>query len=235
MKITIIIPTYNKWSLTVSRLMELSHYCSNVYEVVLVDDASTEPFTQLDFWKDRSPWKLVYERIMTNKGFGFSMNLGAALATGDVFVFLSNDVVIKKDFIPEIERQLEINKHPILMGTELLKHNTGWNMIGDVVVPYLHGWFLACSRDVWNVLGGFDHKTYGLSDYEDIDLSLTAIENNIMLVVLQDQDLKHKTAQTFGYTPERLARTKSNQVHFIQKWQSKIGGLSAKIRSITGG
>jgi len=237
MNVSVIIPTFNKWNLTVSRLMELSHYCSDIYEVVLIDDASTEPFTQLSLWEERSPWKLQYSRNKMNFGFGLSMNLGASLATGDVFVFLSNDVEVKKDFVPEIRRQIDMHDCPILMGAEVLTRNTGWNTIDDLVVPYPHGWFIACHRDVWEVLGGFDYETYGLSDFDDIDLGLTAIDNNIMLVQLENQSLRHLVARSFGYNPERLARTKSNQKKFIQKWRSRIdvGGLSAKVRSITGG
>ena len=235
MKISVIIPTHNNWRLTNARLHELHQSCKNkIYEVILIDDASSEEFEHLKFWREAATWRTVFDRNVRNMGFGFSMNSGAARATGDIFVFLSNDVKVKASFTKEIRTAVKENPN-ILMGAELLKYNTGWNVIGGEVVPYLNGWFLACPKPVWELLGGFDHPIFGLSDYEDIDICLSAIENNIMLHELQNVKLKHLVAQSFGYTPERRERTERNKKAFIEKWEDKLKGeLSEKVRAITG-
>ena len=216
MKISIIIPSYNKWELTNQRLIELNQWCGDrIHQVVLIDDASEEAFGHLNFWKEVLPW--VYYRNETNMGFGKSMNKGAEIATGDIFVFLSNDVLIRSDFTQEITQLISANKE-ILIGAELLQHDTGWNVFNNTIIPYLHGWFLACHRDVWEKLGGFDWELYGASDYEDIDLCVAAHQNNIMLVQLKNQVLKHLVARTFGYTDERRERTEGNKIKFAKKW-----------------
>lgn len=239
MKISVIIPTYNKWTLTGQRLMELMHFCGDrIYEIVLIDDASVDKFLCLDYWKANSPWKIIFDRNMHNQGFGFSMNSGANRATGDILVFLSNDVEIKRDFTIELFKWIKdsiVANRPILVGAEFLYHDTGWNVIDGMTIPYLNGWFLSCHRNVWKTLGGFDHNLYGISDYEDLDLSLTAVDNDIMLVQLKNHGFRHLGAQSFGYNETRLARTKSNQNHFIQKWRPKMTEeLCAKISRITG-
>ena len=216
MKISIIIPSYNKWELTNQRLIELNQWCKkDLYQVVLIDDASEEQFGHLNFWKEVLPW--VFYRNEKNMGFGLSMNKGAEIATGDVFVFLSNDVKISGNFITEIVKVINDNQD-VLIGAELLQHDTGWNVFNNTIVPYLNGWFLACHRNVWEKLGGFDWELYGASDYEDLDLCVAAHQNNIMLVELRNKVVRHLVAKTFGYTDERRERTEQNRVKFAKKW-----------------
>lgn len=222
MKISIIIPSYGKWHLTVNRLMELKRLCSgHDLEIVLIDDCSPEPFELLDFWKENTTWDIQYHRHTKNLGFGYSMNAGTWVATGDVYVFLSNDVIIQKDFIPEM---LRFVNDSTLIGHELVEFG-GWNEFQvdglPAVVPYLGGHFLACHRDVWAKIG-FDVETYGKYAFEDVDLAAQCFMNNIVLVTLDKSNFRHMVGQTAKYDADRDRITRENRQKFIDKWKGVL-------------
>ena len=223
MKVSIILLTHNHWELTHARLWEIYSRLEDVYEVILVDDNSTdvEVAGGISWWLDdmKLPYKLRYIRNNKNMPFGYSMNKGATAADGDVYVFICNDVQITGNFIPQILGVLAEDDR-VLIGNRLLDYDTGWNTFNGVVYPYLEGYMLACTANIWDEIGGFDYKTFNPMDVEDIDLSTTALSKNIRLHSLDSSKMKHLVAQTYGYTPERLEITKRNKEKFRLKWCS---------------
>lgn len=91
---------------------------------------------------------------------------------------------------------------------------------------------LACTDTIWRSLGGFDPR-YGTSDYEDVDLSTTALDLGYRLIPLNCKHLKHLVAQSFGYNETRLERTKHNREVFFQKWQDKLIDLQNRSHHLT--
>jgi GT2 family glycosyltransferase len=225
--ISIILPFYNHWDLTHQRLMECHKFLPDDVEIILVNDASTE--TDCDggvaFWqKAENRQKIRYIKNKENLGFGGSMNRGAKFAEGDILIFLSNDVIISGNFVEQIKKEIE-NEKDILIGGRIIYWRAGWNEIShnglDFVVPYAEGWLVACTKKVWDNLGGFD-LLYGKYAFEDIDLSTKAIELGYRLVGLASPYLKHIGAQTAGYTEERMQITIDNKEKYIEKWKDKF-------------
>jgi GT2 family glycosyltransferase len=154
-----------------------------------------------------------------NRGFGPANNQGAEIARGDVLVFLSNDVVLRGDYVTPIEDRLS-QSPDVLIGAQLYNYDTGWNRFNGRTIPYLAGWCLACTLKTWRVLGGFDER-YVPCDYEDIDLSMTAAENSIELAEIT-LPLEH----AFGQSAQSLAGgrgavTYRNRDLFMEKWALK--------------
>jgi GT2 family glycosyltransferase len=145
------------------------------------------------------------------------MNRGIALATGDITIVLSNDVrILSKLFIPTVLREFERNPN-ILLGGELYTQDTGWNKFADdVVIPYVEGWCVIGNSDFFSV-NQFD-TIYGSSDFEDVDLSMQAVDDGYELHKLPDGLIKHLGAKTYGYTDERRKRTIRNKKLFSEKW-----------------
>src|SRR3990167_5648625 len=110
MKTTIVIPMFNMWQLTHARLMDLYNFAPRGCEIVIVDDASTEKDCQtgLAWWQKaaREDLPIRYKRNEENMGFGQSCNIGAWYVRGDALVFLSNDVIVRGDFITQIREIL---------------------------------------------------------------------------------------------------------------------------------
>lgn len=226
-KFSIIIPYYNRWDLTHQRMAELFKYLPIEHEIVLVNDASTQSDceTGVGFWQKHIKRHIIlYTKNEENLGFGRSMNRGALIATGDVLVFLSNDVYVRKPFVDAINSILDQDEN-VLIGGEVIDFDSGWNGLDGKIVPYCNGWLVACTKDVWYKIGGFDGQ-YGKFDYEDVDLSCTALSKMIKLKSLPDGLFQHMGSQTINtLNVNRAEQTYKNRDLFVQKWTGKLGFL----------
>ena len=226
MLVSIIVPFFNNWSLTHQRMMELYNKVQyEPCEIILVNDASTD--REIDdgvgFWQKFSNSKhlIRYVKNEVNQGFGYAMNRGASIANGEVVVLLSNDVQIFDDFVAEVVTLLQENDK-YFIGGEVLWHDTGWNRIGDTIVPYANGWLLACTKSAWLDIGGFD-LAFGKFDAEDLDLSISAVKRGYILKALEKSKLKHIGGATiYKLYPDRQEYTKRNIQYLKEKWEGKL-------------
>jgi len=217
--VSIVVPVWNRCDLTLQLLSGLRRFYSirPQVEIVIVDNGSADgTIALLAAWKRNLGGRLVVARNDANRGFGPANNQGAALAKGDVLIFLSNDVVPLGDFLTPLVGVFA-RKPTALAGAQLLDFDTGWNCFDGRVISYLAGWCLACTRATWAALGGFDER-YTPCDYEDMDLSYAAQRQGRELVAL-DLPLRH----TFGQTAMRLPggrelHTVRNRDRFVAKW-----------------
>jgi len=228
MKVSIIIPFYNLWNMTHQRLMELFKYVPEPLEIVLVDDCSTDLDCKSGMaWWQKSPIQhdVKYVWNKENIGFGGSNNRGAKAATGDILIFLSNDVVISGDFVPRIVQILQENKD-VIIGGRIIYWDSGWNTLdiygNKTIIMYPEGWLIACTKEMWNRIGGFD-RIYGKFDAEDIDIGAWAVYNDIPLIDLESPYLNHISGQTiYKIYPDRMDYTKRNIIALKQKWTSLL-------------
>lgn len=240
MKMGIITPFYNRWDLTHRLMMQLYLNMPDWVEIYLVDDASNEEgiLGGIAWWqKQAARHKIYYIKNIENHGFGYSMNKGckAAINQGgcDAVVLLSNDVEVYNDFATPLRTQLEENP-TYLIGGELLYNDTGWNVLPNCcVIPYANGWFLGCTAETWQDIGGFDMR-YGKFDYEDIDLSLTAmLKGHRIEPIKPPAKLKHLGGQTiYALYSDRMERTRKNQRIFIEKWSGQCKEIKEKVYGI---
>jgi len=131
-----------------------------------------------------------------NGGFGYGMTMGAKVAKGDYIVFLNSDVILQDDFNSMID-YMETNKNVGMIAPQLVDINgkvqdsyrktiTPWNFLLRHVERFLHiehnmkrfqpiivdwviGAFMLTKREYFNMVGGFDYKTYFMY-VEDMDL-----------------------------------------------------------------
>ena len=234
MKFSFVVPFLNKWGLTHRCLTEFYvHLANENIEVILVDDASTDMdcTTGAAWWMEKAnPFSIKILKHNENGGFGKSMNDGAEIATGDVLIFYSNDVRMSDNFLPEL-LQLIAKDNKVLIGNEVIYYPGGWNEFDvdgkHIVIPYANGWFLACTREVWNKLGGFDYETFGRFDYEDIDLSTRAYELGYNVVALNSQKIvhAHQGSTISSLNIDRVANTQKNRAKFFAKWGSRLADI----------
>ena len=233
--ISIIIPYYGKWELTHARLLDLYRYAPDNCEVVLINDASSQSDceTGAGWWQKNSKKHTIrYYKNRENLGFGGSHNMGARLAKGDIFIFLSNDVIMSGDVITPIERILTSNPKTLACG-KIIYWAAGWNEFvvngKGFVIPYAEGWLLATTRDGWKELGGFDPR-YGKYDYEDVDLSMTALDLGYDISATTNPPVKHLGGATVStVTKDRQAHTIANRQVFIEKWQDRFEDIFQKL------
>lgn len=131
-----------------------------------------------------------------NGGFGYGMTMGANVAKGEYIVFLNSDVLLKSDFSSMVN-YMKKNKNVGMIGPELVDVNgivqdsyrkfvTPWNFFlrhvkrlmhvekdqkktEPIVVDWVIGAFMFTKKAYFDMVGGFDYKTYFMYQ-EDMDL-----------------------------------------------------------------
>lgn len=227
LSMSIITPVWNQSHLT-SRFLT-GHWGIyegwNGIEWVIIDNGSTDDTpTVLGHWKQIMGDKLKVITLPENIGFGPGNNQGVKVATGDIFVFLSNDVrtgrvIGKKDegYISLVREAVQSNKNA-LYGPELFSHDTGWNTFEDVgPIPYVAGWCVIAARSLWKKIGPWDER-FIPCDYEDMDLSFNAAKLGYPLVHIS-LPLLHDSGKSAEKLPGgRLQITLENRKRFMEKW-----------------
>lgn len=219
--VSLIVPVYNNWGGTHQLLSDIRQKCSGVSEVIVLDDCSPDEdvFNGMAFWNRLGVLPLKIRRNEKNLGFTKNANLGLRVANGDIKVLISTDVrIYSQVFISSIINLL--SKGKALVGGVLYDRDTGWNTIDGKVYPYLEGWMLATTSDGWKELGYFDER-FNPGDFEDVDLSTSALKFGYELKVVPSSSVSHLGGRSFGYTESRLERTKRNQELFKEKWSGR--------------
>lgn len=108
MQLSIIIINYNTFQLTVNCIQSIKDKLTGLsYEIILVDNASTE--CDAGLFLERFPG-IVLIKSETNTGFAGGNNLGVAWATGDYLLLLNSDTELINN-APEICYDY-IRQHP---------------------------------------------------------------------------------------------------------------------------
>lgn len=214
--ISIILTVFNKGELVTNFFSRNVHQMAP-HEYILVDNGSRRrTAAKLDFLAARENIQVIHNN--DNLGFGVANNIGAEAAHGDILVFTQPDVHLLGDITLPLATHVEDGA---LYGHVLFDYDTGWNVFqngeGRVVVPYLAGYFLACTPTTWSQIGGFD-PIYWPADFEDVDLSLTATKKGIPLRTLPFQIEHPHFGSTWAQFDDRKSYTIKNQQRFMDKW-----------------
>lgn len=219
MKVSFVIPVFNNFHLINDLLVNIRDH-SAPDEILVVDDCSNDPTTLdgLAFWSHNYNVK-VY-RPLENLHFLKASNYGVSKATGDAICLISSDVKIEVDLAKLVRELLELDPK-LFIGGIVYRDTTGWNEFDKKIFPYAEGWLLCCLKSAWEELGGFDEQ-FAPHDFEDVDISTTAVEKGYTLVSLDCRQIRHLGAQTIGYTDARRELTERNREKFRAKWMTLI-------------
>src|SRR3989344_6288685 len=104
-KISVIIPTYNEENVIVECLESLNKQTYNNYEVIVVDDGSTDDTVKVvsHITNHQSLITLLKQK---HKGPGSARNLGAKHAKGEVLVFVDSDMTFATDFLEKLVKPI---------------------------------------------------------------------------------------------------------------------------------
>ncbi|WP_025750936.1 glycosyltransferase family 2 protein [Priestia megaterium] len=99
-KVSIVMPTYNKYHQTSLSLYGLSKqtFPHDEYEVILVDDASSDNTSNILKEVD-VPFKFKYIQMKQNKGRSSVRNIGINHAEGDLLIFLDGEMLAPPAFV----------------------------------------------------------------------------------------------------------------------------------------
>lgn len=162
--ISVIIPTYNEEKDIEECLDSLRKQTYDKIEIIVVDDGSTD--------KTRGivrKYKKVKIIEGEHKGPGFSRNLGAKNAKGEIIVLVDADMTFPEDYVEKLTRPIREGKS---IGTEEKKQyaknldniwSKCWGTYSKENLPNRGQIFRAILKKRFLDLGGFDSK-YGYAD-----------------------------------------------------------------------
>ena len=227
-KFSIVIPVYNEIAYTIKTLESIKRNSSD-YEIVFVDDASTDGTSgYLDSLKS-SNIKVIHHK--KRKGFTLSSNDGIKESSNEYIVLLNNDVLVPQDWLLLLEntfrsasRLLNVNKigfvGPVsnyVAGTQLRKIKeftldesnfepfaNAWSRDKlQLLYPaaFLSGFCLFSHRSVLEDVGLFDERfgEEGRSGFEDNQLIIRGYLKGYYSVVSEGTYVYH-----FGHKSSSL-------------------------------
>jgi GT2 family glycosyltransferase len=100
--ISVILVQYNNGALTVDAVRTLRDHATGRYEVIVVDNASSDQ--SLELVRRECP-EITLIANPRNTGFGAANDLAARRATGEILLFLNNDTLMQSDIVASAEEQ----------------------------------------------------------------------------------------------------------------------------------
>ncbi len=207
---SIIIPLYNRPQEIDELLDSLTKQTNNQFEVIVVEDGSTE---KSDFIVEKygSKLNLVYFE-KSNSGPGLTRNEGAKRAKGDYLIFFDSDCIIPPNYIENTYRFLQ-NSYTDAYGgpdsamptfTTVQKainysmtsfFTTGGIRGGHKSMDRFHprSFNLGVSKVAFEALDGYGKMRFG----EDIDFSLRLLKQGYTTSLIPESYVYHKRRTNF--------------------------------------
>lgn len=234
---TIVIPAWNEWALTRACLETLRPTLSLRDKVVVVDNGSVDGTAA---GLQAYSWVQVVSHP-ENLGFAAGCNAGAAVATGDVVVFLNNDTLLfarwldgllapfadasvgatgpRSNFVSGPQLVEGVDYDPERPAT-ISRFARAWreeHRSRTTEVQRLVGFCLAVRREHLEAVGGFD-DSFGIGGAEDDDLCLRLIDAGHRLLITHESFVHHHGHRTFeGNGVDWYALQEKNLAHLAAK------------------
>jgi GT2 family glycosyltransferase/tetratricopeptide (TPR) repeat protein len=240
---SIIILCCNQLEYTRLCLESLLRHTRPPYELILVDNASTDdtPAYLAEVRGRPGPARVEVIRNEANVGFPAGCNQGLERAQGRYVVFLNNDTVLTPGWLegligvslqdwPSVGMAGPVS-NGAMDAQDIRTDYAGLEHLDDfaarrrqafagrtLAVRRLTGFCLLVRREVLERVGGFDER-FGMGFFEDDDLCVRAREAGFRLLVALDVFVHHFAHRTFRHlgvnTRERL---EANFALFRAKW-----------------
>jgi glycosyltransferase involved in cell wall biosynthesis len=195
-KVSVIIPAYNA-GFTIERCLEsiLGQDYPNI-EIILVDDCSKDD--TLDK-ASRYGIKIISNPI--NYGVALSRNLGVEHASSDIIIFMDSDIVIKKDGVSRIVKDILTIPSILIVWSKYSEDTQHLNFVSDFknmdivyrgtfkreFASYGGSNFMAIKKDVFLSAKGFKARFF----VEDIEFSYRVSEGKKKVFLDKNLEVGH--------------------------------------------
>lgn len=237
---------YNASSYVESCLSGIFNQTVNNFEVILVDDCSTDDTVEK---VKNYPFKIILlkERLMSSA----VRNHGARNSHGDIFIFLDADVILKPDSIENITRLISEPDTDAISGvySEDIPQTNFLSQLQNLILVYrcsklsnstsiTISAFCAIKRSAFEAIGGYNER---MRYYEDVEIGHRLIKNGYRCKFYAGLEVVHlKYYNHLGLMCDyfRKAAAMSNYVkcgNSVRKFRGNGWPLSLKIASISNG
>ena len=229
--ISIVVAIFNRKDELFELLNSLIAQTDKDFEVIIVDDGS---------FVDLVPTVETFKEMLSiqyfkkpNSGPGLSRNYGANRAKNDWLVFVDSDVIVEKDYIENIKKNLEKTDCAAFGGAD--KAHKGFNLLQKAISYSMTSVFttggirgskkavtrfqprsfnMGVNKEIFLKIGGFSEMRIG----EDPDLSMTIWENGYQTAFFDNIGVYHKRRTDLGKFSKQVyqfgcARPILNQRH----------------------
>jgi glycosyltransferase involved in cell wall biosynthesis len=204
-KVSFIIPVFNRPGETRELLQSLSLQTNRNFEVVLVEDGSTESSEPVvEEYREVLNIRYFYKE---NSGPGPSRNFGCEKASGSYVIFLDSDCVLPENYLQVVRETLESNYTDAFGGPDRAHKDftnfqkainfsmtsfltTGGIRGGNEKMEKFHprSFNMGFSKEVYETTGGFSAMRFG----EDVDLSIRIVEKGFTTQLIRGAFVYHK-------------------------------------------
>ena len=237
-KISLIVPVYNRPQEIEELLESLSKQTDSDFEVVIVEDGSTQTCeTQVEFFKSKLNIKYFFKH---NTGPGISRNYGFERCSGNYGIFLDSDCIIPSQYVQTVKKSLREHYVDAFGGPDKaddsftdLQKSIDYTMTSFITTGGIRGggekmdkfyprsFNMGISREVFEKTGGFPSARFADSKAagEDIELSINIYKLGFKIGLIKDAYVFHKRRtsikqffkQVFNFGYARVSLTKRNK------------------------
>ena len=211
MRFSIIIPVYTRPPEVDELLESLCQQTFRDFEVVVVEDGSTEKCDAVcDKYQDRLTLSYYFK---SNSGPGPSRNYGAERSQGEYLIILDSDVIVPKNYLETIQSELDREPCDAFGGPDRahpsftpIQKAINYSMTSFFTTGGIRGgkkkmdkfyprsFNLGIRKEVYETLGGFAPMRYG----EDIDLSTRIFKGGYNCRLFPEAFVYHKRRVKFS-------------------------------------
>jgi len=245
-KVSIVVPVFNHAALTYRCLRSILEHTPDLYEIIVVDNASTDDtpkaLRQID--------NIQIIANSENLGFVGGCNKGSVAAQGEYILFLNNDTVVTDGWLTSLLATFDEHEKVGAVGAKLVypdgrlqeagaivwSDGAGWNYGRDDdpqraeynyvrEVDYCSGACLLVRRELFERLGGFDAR-FAPAYYEDADLGFEIRRLGYRVLYQPKAQVIHVEGATAGTdTNASFKRFQEvNRAKFVEKHGVALAG-----------
>jgi GT2 family glycosyltransferase len=241
-KLTFIVILYNNAHLSLLSLMSIWHNADVSYELVIVDNCSTDSTSAV---LDRIDHATII-RNSTNVGFAPACIQGAMISRGDYFCFLNNDALLEPNSLQPALSNFERDPTVGAVGGKILLADGRLQESGAILwcdgttngygrgadpnelqyvsrrpVDYCSGAFLITPRHLFNEAGGFD-DIFAPGYYEDVDYCMRLWQKGFRVLYEPLSTVRHYENAGSANKAAALTNVIRNHQTFWQKWREQL-------------
>lgn len=237
--VSIIILTYNQLNLTIQCFDSIKKSTDIDYEVIVVDNKSTDGTKE--YLKQHLPSIFKKYRLILNEknnGFAKGVNQGILSAKGDYICLLNNDTEVKDGWITQLIQTLEQYPKagivgPVSSGTFEPQYVETPEDITDNIFEtnIMYGFCVVFRRELLHKIGMLDER-YRIGNFEDHDFNERIIKNGGKIIVDGRTYIEHYCHSSWKSKFHLDYATVRNMNVFYEKWgfhkeiKQKIGSYT---------